>query len=117
MSPSPLSWGTAFPPIVWWLRPDHRRCNLHRDLVAELPQFFRRPGVLEENSIDVEGVERVGTVAINGLPNAGDEVIQLCLVVLRDHGTRCSSLGLTRHEHEATHGSASRRHYRMRCTD
>ena len=43
----PLSRGAAFPPVEWWLVPDHRRCNLHREGVAELPQLLRRPGVVE----------------------------------------------------------------------
>ena len=101
----PLSWSTAFPPVAWWFLPDHRRCSLHREVVAELPQLLRRPGVLEENLIDVEGVKRAGTVAIDGLPNAGDKVSQLRLVVLSDHGARCSSLRLAGHEYEATQPS------------
>src|SRR5215217_7933907 len=109
----PLSWSTAFPPVVWWLLLDHRRCNLHREEAAELPQLLRRPGVLEENVIDLEGVNRAGTVAIDGLPNAGDKVSQLRLVVLRDHGARCSSLRLAGHEYEATQSPASQRHYLM----
>jgi len=39
---------------------------------------------LEEDLINVERVELAGTVAIDGLPNAGDKVSQLRLVVLRD---------------------------------
>src|SRR5215218_6282321 len=113
----PLSWSTAFPPVVWWLLPDHRRRNFHREVVAELPQLLRRPGVLEENLIDVEGVNRAGTIPIDGLPNARDKVAQLRLVVLRDHGARCSSLRLAGHEYEATQSAASQRHYRMGRAD
>jgi len=71
---------------------DHRRCDLHLEGVAKLPQFLRCPGVLEENLINVERVEFVGTVAIDGLPNAGDKFSQLCVVVVRDHRARRSSL-------------------------
>ena len=113
----PLSWSTAFPPVVWWFLPDHRRCNLHREVVAELPQLLRRPGVLEENLVDVEGVKRAGTVAIDGLANAGDKASQLRLVVLRDHGACCSSFRLVGHEYEATQSPASQRHYRMGRAD
>jgi hypothetical protein len=67
--------------------------------------------------IDVEGVKRAGTVAIDGLPDAGDKVSQLRLVVLRDHGARCSSLQLAGHEYEATQSPASRRHYLMGRAD
>ena len=81
---------------------DHRGCRLRRELVAELPQFLRRPRLLEENLIDFEGVKGAGTVATDSLPNAGDELFQLRLVVLRDHGARCLSLRLAGHEYEAT---------------
>src|SRR3954453_16919943 len=114
---SPLSWRTAFPPVVWWLLPDHRRRNVHREVVAELPQLLRRPGVLEENLIDVEGVERAGAVAIDRLANAGDKVSQLRLVVLRHYGARCSSLRLVGHEDEATQSPASLRHSRIGRAD
>jgi hypothetical protein len=39
------------------------------------------------------------------------------LVVLRDHGARCSSLRLAGHEYEATQVPASQRHYRMGRAD
>jgi hypothetical protein len=102
----PRSWGSAFPPVAWWLVPDHRRRNLHLEYVAELPQLLRRPGVLEENVINVERVELAGTVAIDGLPNAGDKFSQLCLVVVRDHQTRRAPLRLAGHAHEATQASS-----------
>jgi hypothetical protein len=60
---------------------------------------------LEENLINVERVEFVGTVAIDGLPNAGDKFSQLCVVVVRDHRARRSSLRLAGHEYEATQAS------------
>jgi hypothetical protein len=88
----PRPWSSAFPPVAWRLVPDHRRCNLHLEGVAELPQLLRCPGVLEQNLINVERVELAGTVAIDGLPNAGDKFSQLCVVVVRDHRTRRSSL-------------------------
>ena len=93
----PLSRGSAFPPVGWWLVPDHRRCNLHGEGVAELPQLFRRPGVVEENVINLERVELAGAVAIDGLPDAGDKFSQLCVVVVRDHRARRSSLRPVRH--------------------
>ena len=69
----PPSWSSAFPPVGWWLVPDQRRCNLHLEGVAELPQLLRRPRVLEENLINVERVKLAGTVPVDGLPNAGDK--------------------------------------------
>jgi hypothetical protein len=60
------------------------------------------PGSTGRELIDVEGVERAGTVAIDGLANVGDKVSQLRLVVLRDHGARCLSLRLAGHKYEAT---------------
>jgi hypothetical protein len=41
-------------------------------------------------------------VAIDGLPNAGDKFSELCVVVVRNHRTRRSSLRLARHHCEAT---------------
>jgi hypothetical protein len=92
---------------VWWLVPDHRRCNLHLEGVAELPQLLRRPRVLEENLINIEWVKLAGTVAIDGLPDAGDKFSQLCAVVVRDHRARRSSLRLAGRECEATQESSS----------
>jgi len=67
--------------------------------IAELRRGNR---VLEQNSIDVEGVKVAGAVAIDGLTNAGDNALQLGLVVLRDHRPRYSSLRLVGHEYETT---------------
>jgi hypothetical protein len=61
---------------------------------------------LEENLINVKRVKLAGTVAIDGLPNAGDKFSQLCVVVVRDHRARCSSLRLARHGCEATQESS-----------
>jgi hypothetical protein len=85
--------------------PDHRCRILYLEVVAELPQLLGRAGVLEENSINVERVELAGAVAIDGLTDAGDKVSQLCLVVVRDHGPRRSTLRLAGHETEATQAS------------
>ena len=85
--------------------PDHRRRILYLEVVAELPQLLGRAGVLEENSINLEWVELAGTVAIDGLTDTGDKVSQLCLVVVRDHGPRRSTLRLAGHETEATQES------------
>ena len=101
-SSSPLSWSTALPPVVWWLLPDHRRRDLRLDVVAVLPQRLGRPGVLEQNLIYIKGVEVAGAVAIDGFANAGDKVIQLGLVVLRDHRPRYASLRLVGHGYETT---------------
>ena len=60
---------------------------------------------MEENLINVERVKLAGTVAIDGLPNAGDKSSKLCVVVVRDHPARRSSLRLAGHECEATQES------------
>ncbi|GAA3919464.1 hypothetical protein Aau02nite_29370 [Amorphoplanes auranticolor] len=52
--------------------------------------------------VDVEGVKLAGAVTIDGLTNAGNEVPQLGLVILRDHRASYSSLRLVRHEYEPT---------------
>ncbi|MFZ0160492.1 MAG: DinB family protein [Kineosporiaceae bacterium] len=52
--------------------------------------------------IDVERIKLAGTVTIYGLPDAGDKFPQPCVVVIRDHHARRSSLRLTGHEYEAT---------------
>jgi hypothetical protein len=57
--------------------PEHGCENFHSSFAA--------PRVLEENLINVERVEFAGTVAIDGLTNAGDKFSQLCAVVVRDH--------------------------------
>jgi hypothetical protein len=79
---------------VWWPLADHRCGNLHLAKIAVLPQFLRRSRILEQNSINLEGVKLAGPVAINSLANAGDKVSQLGLVVFRDHRSRCPSLRL-----------------------
>jgi hypothetical protein len=61
---------------------------------------------LEENLINVERVKLAGTVAIDGLSNVGDKFCQLCVVVVRDHRARRSSLRLAGHECEATQESS-----------
>jgi DNA-binding NarL/FixJ family response regulator len=103
----PLSWRCALPPVAWWLVLDHGRCSLHLKRVAGLPQILRRPGVLEENSINVERVEFAGTVAIDSFPNANDKFSQLCVVVVRDHRARRSPLRLAGHKREATQESST----------
>src|SRR6188472_1856457 len=89
---SPLFRRSAFPPVVWRLLPDHVRCNLHLEIVAELPQFLCRTGVLEENSIDFESIEFAGAVAINGVAYTVHKFTQLRVVVIRDHRARRPSL-------------------------
>lgn len=87
---------------MWWPLPDYRRCDLPLEVTAVLPQLLRRSGVLEQNLVDVEGVKLAGAVTIDGLTNAGNEVPQLGLVILRDHRASYSSLRLVRHEYETT---------------
>ena len=83
-----VPWGAAFPPVVRRPLLDGRRRELDGVVVAELPQFFRRPGVLEQDAVDVEGVELAGAVSIDGLPDAGHQHREVGLVVLGDHRAR-----------------------------
>lgn len=94
---SPLSRSSPFPPVVGWLLDDHRRCDLHLKDVAELPQFLRGSRVLEKNTIDLEGIQFTGPVAIDSLPDASNKRSQLCAVIVRNDRTRSPSLRLARH--------------------
>jgi hypothetical protein len=94
---------------VWWLLPDHRRRNLHLEIIAVLPKLLRRSGLLEQNLVDLEGVKLAGAVAIHTLTDTGNKVSQLGLVIFRDHRASYSSLGLARHEYETTLGVRPRR--------
>jgi len=77
------------------------------EVVAELPQFLRGARVLEEDSIDVEGINIAGTVTIDDFPDTSDKLAQLRVVVGRDHRARCPSFQHARHESKVTHGSPS----------
>lgn len=100
---SPLSGRSAFPPVVGSLLADHGRSNFDMEVVAELPKFLGSAGVLEQNSIDVERIELASTVAIDGIPDARDQVRQLRVVIIRDHRARRLTLRLAGHDYEATH--------------
>lgn len=65
--------------------PNEARCNLHLEVVAELPKFLRRTGVLEENSIDFECIEFASPVAIDGVADMVNEYAQLRIVVIRNY--------------------------------
>ena len=95
---SPLSWSSAFPPVVRRLLLDDRRCHLRWEVVAELPQFLGRARVLEQSPIDVERIQLAGAVAVNCVPDTGDEFTQLRVVVLRDHRARRPPLRLAGHD-------------------
>ena len=94
---SPFSRSSPFPPVVGWLLEDHRRCDLHVKVVAELPQLLGRSRVLEESTIDLEGIQFTGPVSIDSLPDASNQRSQLCAVIVRNHLTRSPSLRLAGH--------------------
>ena len=104
--PSPLSGSSAFPPVSWWLVPNHGRCDLYLEVVAELPQLLRRAGVLEENPINFDRTELAGTVAIDGAAHLVNKLTKLRVVVVRDNQARRPSFRFAGHEYEATHGIA-----------
>lgn len=87
---SAVSGRSAFPPVVRWLLPDHGRCNLHLEVVAELPLFLFSTGVLEENPIDFERLKFAGTVAIDGVADKVHKIAQLGVVVIRNRARRLS---------------------------
>ena len=63
----PLSRSASIPPVAGRLRCDDLRGDLHRTVVAVLPELLRRSRVLEQHSVNVEGVKVTGTIAIDGL--------------------------------------------------
>jgi hypothetical protein len=69
---------------VWWLLPDHRRCDLRLEVIAVLPQLLRRSGVLEQNSVDVEGVK------LGDTPRPPSELLvaPTCQARVRDYARR-----------------------------
>ena len=99
---SPFSRSSPFPPVVGWLLDDHRRCDLHLKVGAELPQLLRSSRVLEESTIDLEGIQFTGPVSIDSFPDASNKRSQLCAVIVRNHLTRSPSLRLAGHGNEAT---------------
>ena len=70
---------------------DDRGDQLDGACVAELPQFFRGAGVLEQEVVDVERVELAGTVSVDGLSDAGDQFAELSVVVVLDDLVRRAS--------------------------
>jgi hypothetical protein len=107
---SPFSRSSPFPPVVGWLLEDHRRCDLHVKVVAELPQLLGRSRVLEESTIDLEGIQFTGPVSIDSLPDASNQRSQLCAVIVRNHLTGSPSLRLAGHASEANHYRPDDRH-------
>src|SRR5690606_14698461 len=76
---------------------DKGRGQLDRPDVAELPQFLGSPRVLEENLVDLEGVQLARPETVEGLTGPFYEFDQLGLVVGSD-GLACGSpLRLARH--------------------
>jgi hypothetical protein len=67
--------------------------------------------------INVERVELAGTVAIDGLPNAGDKFPQQCVVVVHDHQTLRPPLRAARFTYLTTrqHNRLARQQARAAC--
>ena len=97
IAPLPLAWSSAFPPVV--VRPiaDHGGREVHLQLIAELPQLSCRTRVLEQNPIDIEGIQFTGPMTINSVRDVGDQRVQLGLVIPRDDRTRLTPLRLVGH--------------------
>jgi hypothetical protein len=51
-----------------------RRLGIHQ--LAELPEFLRRTGELEDRLVDVEGIQFAGTVAVDGSAHVVEELSQ-----------------------------------------
>lgn len=84
MRASPRPTSPALPPAAGRLVPNHPGCNLDVSEVAELPEFLRRSGVLEEHLIDVEGVEFSGPETFDRQFHVANKLAELLLVVRRD---------------------------------
>ena len=57
--------------------------------IAELPQLFCRARVLEEDPVDVEGIEVPGSEVLQGIADAGEQLPQLFFVVGGDGLASC----------------------------
>lgn len=79
---SPFARSSPIPPVVGWLVDDHRRCDLHVKVVAELPQLLGRSRVLEDGTVDLEGIQFTGPVSIDSFPDASNKRSQLCVVIV-----------------------------------
>lgn len=57
--------------------------------IAELPQLLGCAGVLEEDPVDLEGIELPGAEVVQGVPDAGEQLPQLFFVVGGDDLASC----------------------------
>jgi hypothetical protein len=99
----------AFPPVDGRTATNQAGGELDVRSVAELPELLRRTAVLEDDLVNLEGIELTGTKAVDSLPYTLDKFSQLGLVILRN-GLACGSpLGLAGHTSEATDPAAAGR--------
>lgn len=96
LSTSP--WGSPFPPVHRGLGADDPGHDLRRDLIAELPQFLRRPRVLKEDLVDIGRIQLTGSIPIDGLLDMRQELDQLRLVISRHGSERPATFGLVGHD-------------------
>ena len=115
VQPSPLVRRPTLPPVVRRFLSKNTRCDFRRNVVAELPQLLRCPGVLVEHRVDAEGVQLAGTEPIDSFANKSDEDRQLHLLIRR-HNVACSpSLRLARHHFSVRRVTLTRLDRRQRA--
>lgn len=88
---------SALPPIDRWPITHDVRGQLGVAEVAELPQFLRRPRVLEEGLVDAEGIQLATAESVDRGAHALHQGSQLALVVRRYGLARGLSVGLRGH--------------------
>ena len=65
MTPSTLFRRPEFPPIDEFAVADESSDEFRIAQVAELPQFLRRPRVLEQDLVNIEGIHLTAPEAVN----------------------------------------------------
>ena len=65
MTPSTLFRRPEFPPIHEFAVADESSDEFRIAQIAELPQLLRRPRVLEQDMVNIEGIHRTAPEAVN----------------------------------------------------
>jgi hypothetical protein len=94
--------GTPLPPVDDSAVTNQARAKFGVGEVAELPKLLRSTAVLEDDLVDLEGIELTGTKAVNTVAYSLDEFGQTSLVILVNQLARGPSLRLVGHTSEAT---------------
>lgn len=65
MAPSTLSRSRELPPVDRWAVADKSSDEFRISQVAELPQFLRRPRVLEQDLVNIKGIDLTAPEAVD----------------------------------------------------